>query len=133
MVLAAWPLSFCQGKWREPREVEQCEEGGSSGFSLYVLYLWVSNWVLCREKGHLSPAAEPHLPIFALWAKDMKFSSRSLGFLMQCSFFWVTLECFMPVAIYRNEYAVTKLATRVTNQDTRSAESSALSFPGTLN
>lgn len=22
--LAAWPLSFCQGKWREPREVEQC-------------------------------------------------------------------------------------------------------------
>lgn len=26
--LAVWPLSLCQGKWREPREVEQWEGGG---------------------------------------------------------------------------------------------------------
>lgn len=33
--LVAWPLSPCQGKWREPREEEQwreqCERGGSEG------------------------------------------------------------------------------------------------------
>lgn len=31
MRLAAWPLSFCQGKWREPREVEQWREQWEGG------------------------------------------------------------------------------------------------------
>lgn len=44
--LPAWPLSFCPGKRREPREVAQRKEGHSSAYGLIIWSLYILPWKL---------------------------------------------------------------------------------------